>query len=141
MKHRCDVCTRNFASKKDLSNHINKRQNPCSRPTQFCETCDKGFSSPQSLWNHKVKCKSQANTDVKDGSNMVSYIDKIINQCSPRSSIKLPLCDSPPREAPSSPPVEKLIEKPKEKSPPKPVPTKETTPPPVLFSVLPKPPH
>ena len=64
MKHRCDVCTRNFASKKDLTNHINKRQSPCSRPTQFCETCDKGFSSPQSLWNHKVKCKSQSNTDA-----------------------------------------------------------------------------
>ena len=117
-----------------------------------CWKCEKVLSNRHNLSRHKKSCLKK-----KDVPNMLSYIDNIINQCQPRSSIKVPSCDSPPPNYPlssSSPPPEKPTEKasvkppPKpvpEKSPPKPVPPKETapkktTPPPVLFSVLPKPP-
>ena len=53
----CNRCTRSFSSKRDLNNHINNRQNLCSRPTHYCKSCDKGLSSTKSLWRHKQNCR------------------------------------------------------------------------------------
>ena len=65
MSNTCEKCTKIFASKSSLNNHL-KVSRTCGSSLPFCSYCEKKFTSKDNLKNHLSLCMTKIVSDGKE---------------------------------------------------------------------------
>ena len=60
---KCEICEKDFTSKRGLKNHIDKFHPDNVNYDWKCEVCNKGFKTKSSMLSHITKCHKEIKVD------------------------------------------------------------------------------